>query len=256
MADAMLVATDLCMQCNACTVECVRNNDLPVGQGVAWTRIREVETGTYPAVRRLFVKWACNHCTEASCLNVCPTGAISKPDGVHTVIDQAWCIGCGYCVQACPFGVPSFGQPKRSSQKCDFCYGTRASGEPTACAAACPYFALSFGDRQEMIDLGRQRVEQLQQKGLANATLYGEQELGGLQVLYVLEDRPAVYGLPEAPQVATQQVGGDWLSGLLAAGLLAIFPFWLLFKRKETLATGEAAETAARAAATREEGES
>jgi formate dehydrogenase iron-sulfur subunit len=236
MATAILVNTDLCMQCNTCTVECIRNNGLPVGHDVAWTQIKSVEVGTYPAVRQHFVKWACNHCTQASCMNVCPAGAISKPDGVHTVVNQEWCIGCGYCVEACPFGVPGFGEPKGSSQKCSFCFGTHAEGEPTACVATCPFFALTMGDRAEMVALGHEQVDRLRQRGHANATLYGERELGGLHVLYVLQDRPAVYGLPENPQVATGKVGSDWLSGLLTAGLLAAFPFWLLFKRRQLLA--------------------
>jgi formate dehydrogenase iron-sulfur subunit len=236
MTEAILVNTDLCMHCNACTVECVRNNDLPVGHDVHWTEVNQVERGTYPAVRRHFIKLACNHCTDASCMNVCPTGAITRPDGAHTVVNQDWCIGCGYCVEACPFKVPTFGQPKGSSQKCSFCYGTHAQGEAVACVAACPYFALSFGERAQMITTGREQVRRLQGQGYTDATLYGEHELGGLHVLYVLQERPAVYGLPENPQVATQRVGADWLSGLLAGGLLALFPFWLLFKRKEALA--------------------
>jgi formate dehydrogenase iron-sulfur subunit len=240
MATAMLVNTDLCLQCNACTVECFRNNGLPVGHDVAWTKIDKVETGTYPTVHKHFIKWACNHCTEASCMNVCPTHAITKPDGVHTVVNQDWCVGCGYCVEACPFGIPHFGEPKGSSQKCSFCYGTQAEGEPTACAAACPYFALSFGDRQEMISLGQEQVDRLRRRGYANAMLYGEYELGGLNVLYVLQDRPAVYGLPENPRVATHNVVGSWLSGLVTASVLTLLPFWLLFKRKQNLAAVEA----------------
>jgi formate dehydrogenase iron-sulfur subunit len=235
MSTAILVNTDLCLQCNTCTVECIRNNSLPVGQDVKWTEIRRIEQGSYPAVQQHFIKWACNHCTQASCLNVCPTGAIRRPDGAHTVVNQDWCIGCGYCVEACPFNVPVFGEPKGSSQKCSFCFGTHAADEPVACVAACPYFALSFGDRQQMVATGREQVQRLQHRGYAGATLYGEHELGGLHVLYVLQERPAVYGLPENPRVATERVGVDWLSGLLAGGLLAFFPFWVLFKRKEAL---------------------
>jgi formate dehydrogenase iron-sulfur subunit len=236
MGKAMLIDTDLCLDCNACTVECKQNNYVPVGQGIAWTEMKKFEVGTFPSVRAYFMKRACNHCTEASCLNVCPVGAISKPDGVHVVTDQEWCIGCGYCAAACPYDVPHFGEPKGSAQKCRFCYGARADGEPTACAAACPFGAITFGERDELIQNGRQRVAQLRQKGNGNANLYGEKELGGLNVLYVLADRPSVYGLPENPRVATQNVGANWLSGVVTAGALAALPFWALFKRKEALA--------------------
>ena len=242
MTKAMLIDTDLCLDCNACTVECKRNNNVPVGQGIAWTEIEEIEVDTYPDVVKYFIKDACKHCTEASCMNVCPTGAISKPDGAHVVIDQDWCIGCGYCAMACPFHIPHFGEPKGSVQKCMFCYvGGLVDGQ-TACAAACPFGAITFGERDELITQGHQRVEQLQQKGRANANLYGEHELGGLNVLYVLPDRPSVFGLPEHPRVSTQNVVGGWLSGVLTAGVVAALPFWLLFKRKQELAAREVSE--------------
>jgi len=242
MAKAMLIDTDLCLDCNACTVECKRNNEVPVGQHIAWTEMQEFEAGTFPKVNTYFMKRACNHCTEASCMNVCPTGAISKTDGVHVVIDQEWCIGCGYCTAACPFEIPHFGEPKGSAQKCRFCYGTKADDEPTACASACPYGAITFGERDALVLAGRGRVEQLRKQGKATANLYGEKELGGLNVLYVLADRPAAYGLPENPKVATKATGSNWLSGIATAGALALLPFWTLFKRKEALAAEAAAE--------------
>ncbi|HSJ54123.1 MAG TPA: hypothetical protein VLC52_10310, partial [Anaerolineae bacterium] len=125
---------------------------------------------------------------------------------------------------------------KGSAQKCRFCYGTKADDEPTACASACPFGALTFGEREVLVQTGLGRVEQLRRKGKANAYLYGEKELGGLNVLYVLADRPAAYGLPENPRVSTRAVGGNWLSGIATAGVLAFIPFYALFKRKEALA--------------------
>jgi len=235
MKKAMLIDTDLCLDCNACTVECKRANDVPVGDGIAWTKIEEIEVGTYPNVRAYFIKTACKHCTEASCMNVCPVGAISKPDGVHVVVNQEWCIGCGYCEQACPFGIPHFGEPKGSMQKCRFCYGTKAEDEPTACAAACPFGAITFGERNELIEIGHQRISQLQQKGHGNATLYGEKELGGLNVLYVLADQPSVYGLPETPGLATTNQLYKWLAGIASAAVITVVPFWWLFRRRKQL---------------------
>jgi formate dehydrogenase iron-sulfur subunit len=239
MSKALLIDTDLCLDCNACTVECKRNNDVPVGQKIAWTKIAEFERGTYPKIGAYFIKHACNHCTNPSCMQACPTGAISRPDGVHVVINQDWCIGCGYCVEACPFGVPHFGDPKGSAQKCNFCYGRRADDEPTACAAACPFGAITFGERQELIATGQARVEQLRQQGKANANLYGLTQMGGLNVLYVLADVPSAYGLPEDPKPFTRNLAAAWAGGVLAAGLLTLMPFYAVFRRRQEVGSAQ-----------------
>jgi formate dehydrogenase iron-sulfur subunit len=231
----------MCLGCNACSVECKRNNNVPVGRQIAWTRIEEYENGVYPHSARYFLKFSCKHCTEASCMNVCPAGAISKPDAAHVVINQDRCIGCGYCAQACPFHVPHFGEPKTSSQKCMFCSSHGMVDGQTACAAACPFGAISFGERSELIAQGRERVAILRAKGNSEARLYGEHELGGMNVLYVLEQNPRVYRLPENPQVATKNLFGSWISGVASAGLVALLPFWLLIRRREKLA-GEKGE--------------
>jgi len=199
MAKAMLIDTDFCLECNACSVECRRNNDVPVGREITWTTIDHHETGEFPNVQAFTIKSACNHCTEAACMSVCPVGAISKPDGVHTVVNHEECVSCGACQMACPFSIPQYGNPRGTSQKCRFCYGTKAEGDATACASACPFGAITYGERDELIAIGKERVAHLVQKGNADAVLYGESELGGLNTLYVMAAPPSAYGLPENP---------------------------------------------------------
>lgn len=201
----MLIDTSNCLFCNACTVECKRENHVVVGKGVFWTQMVTHEAGEYPNVRQYFFKRACNHCTQAACVDVCPTGALyHHPDG-FVVLDQDRCNGCGYCTQACPFHIPQLdvanlltGEAK--ANKCTFCVQLTANGGATACSLACPFDAIHYGDRDELIAQGRERVEALKAKGVPKARLYGEHELGGLHVLYVLEEEPEVYGLPAAPQ--------------------------------------------------------
>ena len=138
MAKSLLIDTDLCLDCNACTVECKRSNNLPVGQAIAWTSMREVETGIYPEVKTYFIKTACNHCTEAACEKACPVGAISKPDGVHVVVNQDECIQCGYCRMACPFNIPRVQKGTGLMAKCLFqmslktCYTSSVSKRYTS----------------------------------------------------------------------------------------------------------------------------
>jgi len=205
MTKAMLIDTSMCLFCNACTVECKRENNVVVGKDIFWTQMVTHEVGQFPDVRQHFIKRACNHCTEAACVDVCPTGALyHHPDG-FVVLDQNKCNGCGYCTQFCPFGIPQLdvvslltGEAK--ANKCTFCVQRTANGGQTACAMACPFEAITFGERDELIAQGKQRVAALRAKGVDKAQLYGENELGGLHVLYVLEEEPEVYSLPGAPR--------------------------------------------------------
>jgi len=173
---------------------------------------------------------ACMHCANASCENVCPTGAISH-QGTAVVIDQEWCIGCGYCVHACPYDIPHKDEHLGTTRKCDMCIDRTRNGEIPFCVDACPTGALEFGERNEMLSLARERVELLKSTGHPRAFLYGEHELGGLGVFSVLDEPPPDYGLPEDPKEATASAWAKWLSGAATAGLIAAVPFWFLFKR-------------------------
>ena len=174
------------------------------------------------------------HCTEASCESVCPTGAISHR-GTAVIIDQKVCIGCGYCVQACPFDVPhkEHGFDAGTAKKCTFCIDRQADGMEPACVEACPVGALQFGERADLIAQSKARVEDLKRDGYPKATFYGERELGGLHALYILAEHPSIYGLPETPPLATSKSAGQWISGVATAAVIAAVPFWLLFRRKK-----------------------
>jgi formate dehydrogenase iron-sulfur subunit len=204
-----------------------------------WNKIRFIETERGGQLDWLFARRACMHCTEASCEQVCPTGAISHEENGAVIIDQEWCIGCSYCVQACPFHVPHKDEALGTARKCTSCLSRRSNGLEPACVKTCPTGALEIGDRTALVTKGRQQVQALKADGHSNAYLYGEEELGGLHVMYILDDSPAVYGLPEAPQVAISTSVGQWLSGILTAGVVAALPFWFLFKRKQQIEAEE-----------------
>jgi len=250
MADkAILFDTTKCMACRACQVACKQWNERkaeatanrgsyenpPDLSSRTWLKVNFNETQRNGGVSWLFTRQACMHCTEAACVKVCPTGAVYHHELGFVAYDREKCSGCGYCVEFCPFSVPRTERNALTGvarmDKCTFCttpgFDRIAAGYTPACVKTCPPNALVFGDRAELITQGRAQVANLVAKGYNNAYLYGENELGGLHVMYVLDDSPAVYGLPVNPQVpATATIWKDvlqplgWvLGGLTIVGL-------------------------------------
>jgi tetrathionate reductase subunit B len=103
----------------------------------------EEEGGT---LRTFFVPKLCNHCEEAPCVQVCPVGATFVTDDGAVLVDEEYCIGCGYCIQACPYGARWFDPAKHVARKCTFCYHRLARGKVPACVEVCPTSARLFGD--------------------------------------------------------------------------------------------------------------
>ncbi len=237
----MLYDTSKCVGCRACQMACKNWNKLPGEsndrEGIyespldlsadTWTLIKLAEHGDAWS----FSNYQCMHCAEASCVSVCPTGAAAH-NGEFVVIDQEWCIGCGYCVQACPFNVPHRSEETGTARKCTFCNDRVANGDQPACASACPTGALTWGQRDELLVKAKERVDALRISGFADAHLYGESELGGLGRLSVLTLPLEAYGLPQSPRSATANVAVQWLSGLVTAAVVAVVPFWLLHRRE------------------------
>ena len=232
---AILYDSSKCIGCRMCEEGCIKENDLPREreQGelseTSWTAI---QSNKIEKSKDIFLKRQCMHCTDASCVAVCPTGAADH-HGEFVVIDQDWCIGCGYCEEACPFSVPHRGHPPDSAQKCTFCFERIKSGSKPACAEACPIGATTFGARTDLLTTAKTKVQNLIKLGWPEAQLYGENELGGLNVLYILLKPPAFYGLPEEPRQATKNVLSQWASGSLTAAAL-IAPFGYLYSKRVT----------------------
>jgi phenylacetyl-CoA:acceptor oxidoreductase subunit 1 len=172
----MVIDLRRCVGCQTCTIACKQEHALPAG--TAWRFVLDVELGTYPDVRRLFLPMQCMHCAEPPCVPVCPTGASrQRADGIVFVHHEA-CVGCGYCAVACPYHARHlvedprgyFAEPTPSEAatarpdrrgvmtKCTFCKervddglrrGLTPGADPDAtpmCAVACIAGAIAFGD--------------------------------------------------------------------------------------------------------------
>lgn len=143
------VNTDYCIKCWACEVACKQWHGIKAGT-VARRKVVELESGTFPNVKRTFVSMSCMHCEQPACMNVCPAGAISKrPEDGIVVVDKDKCIGCHYCFFACPFGVPQYDD--KGMEKCDACLSLgRKEGEMPHCVLTCPTQAIQFGPLDEL----------------------------------------------------------------------------------------------------------
>lgn len=202
---AFLIDTTRCTACRSCQVACKQWNKLPaegtVNRGSyenppdltphLYNQIHFIEKDQGDGLRWLFVNKRCMHCAEAGCMKVCPSaGALYRTDDGMVAFNQDKCIGCNYCVNGCPFDVPRYGANQKIT-KCHACFDRLANGLTPACVKGCPTGTLQFGDRDRLLD----------KAGAAGQRIYGANDLGGLGVLYVLDDAPGTYELPDKPAI-------------------------------------------------------
>jgi len=169
----------------------------------------------------------CKHCREAACLEACPTGAIFRTEFGTVVIQPDVCNGCGYCVPACPFGVIDRRERDGRAFKCTLCYDRLKLDLMPACAKACPTQSITFGPVEEMEQKARRRLARLRAEGVGEARLYGTEDAGGEGVggtgsIFLLLDRPEVYGLPSEPVTPTRRLAEGWGAAAVAAGALVL----------------------------------
>ncbi len=180
-----LVDTYKCVGCGFCVKACKKENEIPYDVNVTRTWVeryvitkdgkmhadspkgardgfisREIDLNQAgkemiaddQIEQAFFVPKLCNQCDNPPCVQVCPVGATYKtPDGV-VLVDRSWCIGCGYCVMGCPYGVRFFHPVHHVADKCNFCYHRIHQGMSTACATACPFGARKIGNLKDPQD--------------------------------------------------------------------------------------------------------
>jgi formate dehydrogenase iron-sulfur subunit len=248
--------TSVCIGCKACEVACKEWNAVPEDgllltgmsydntaglSASTWRHVAFIEQSAVvprpagdnwadPAdgdgdLRWLMSSDVCKHCTEAACLDVCPTGALMRTEFGTVVVQDDICNGCGYCVSACPFGVIGRRETDGGAHKCTLCYDRLGDGLEPACAKACPTDSIQFGPLDELREVAQQRVAEVQDAGRPEARLYGADPadgIGGAGAFFLLLDRPEVYGLPPDPVVTTRDLPRMWRhAGIAAVGLAA-----------------------------------
>jgi formate dehydrogenase iron-sulfur subunit len=210
MSKGMLIDTTRCIGCRGCQVSCKAWNELgagPAGFSATGSSPRHLDANNFtrvifrdlPAgdggVRSAFVKRQCMHCVDPACAAACPVGALTKTKDGPVVYDDERCIGCRYCMVACPFNVPKFQWDARAPyiRKCTLCADRQAAGQRPACVSTCPAEALTFGERPRLLEEAHRRIAASPRRYAPE--IYGERTAGGTSVLYLTAVPFAVLGL-------------------------------------------------------------
>jgi formate dehydrogenase iron-sulfur subunit len=238
--------TSVCIGCKACEVACKEWNQLPdhdvgfLGQsldntgelnGSTWRHVQILDNvpdetmGEGNGKAFLLMSDVCKHCQHASCMDVCPTGAIIRTEFDTVFIQEDVCNGCRNCIAACPYDVIDINEEKNVAQKCTLCYDRLQGGMEPACAKACPTDSIQFGPRDELLETARKREATLHKQGIKEANLYGADDdvYGGLNAFFLLMDKPEAYKLPNATNAVLPQRNnlGGYL-GVLVTGVLGL----------------------------------
>jgi formate dehydrogenase iron-sulfur subunit len=203
-------------------------------------KLTTIETHGERYSRRL-----CMHCAEPACASVCPVGALHKTALGPVVYDASKCMGCRYCMLACPFQVPTYEWNARlpKVRKCDLCIDRQRAGKPTACAEACPTGATICGDRDTLVAEARRRIaekpDQYYQK------IYGLKEVGGTSVLYLSAVPFEQIGLrTHVPQKALPALTWQVLHlvpDIVSVGTILLGGVWWITNRRDEVARDEMA---------------
>jgi formate dehydrogenase iron-sulfur subunit len=192
-AASMLYDGGKCVGCRACQSACKARAGLPVEPDATglYEAPQDLSASTWTLIKlyqdqskHAFVKRQCMHCIEPACVSVCPVGALEKLESGPVVYHAERCIGCRYCMAACPFEVPKSQWDKNLPliQKCDFCADRQAAGQEPVCSQVCPTGALIYGNRKQMLDTANTRINS---NASYSRQIYGEDEAGGTSMLYI-----------------------------------------------------------------------
>ncbi len=247
MSKAILTDITKCIGCLECAAACKSENDLELdipriwhkGDGLSsqnWTAILQREDKHY-------IRKQCRHCIEPACASACPVSALHTTSEGAVIYDSDKCLGCRYCMMACPFGIPRYDweEPVPYIRKCILCHPRLQKGQQPACTEACPTEATIFGDRDELLAEAHRRIKDNPDKYINH--VWGEEEVGGTSVLYISDidlsflsylSKTGTKPLPQTTATAMNAVPFTFVG--MGAAMLGLN--WII-KRRNKLMGGE-----------------
>jgi formate dehydrogenase iron-sulfur subunit len=244
MSKAILYDATLCIGCKACEQACAERNKLPYNDAVAAEAVQSAHKFTVVQSKGdKFMRRLCMHCEDPTCASVCPVGALRKTKAGPVIYEEVRCMGCRYCVAACPFGVPKYEWDKAlpAVRKCDMCADRLAAGKMTACAEACPTGATKFGERAQLIAEAKQRLHENPANYVNH--IYGLEEVGGTSVLILSSVPFEIFGyrtdlVREPLPLFTFRVLSR-IPDLVALGGVLLGGVWWITNRRAEVAAAE-----------------
>jgi len=242
---SILIDITRCIGCERCVEACIESKGIDerlamkdravTRDGLSAHRL----TSVLKVDEGHFAKKSCMHCVEPSCVSACLVGGITKSKEGPVIYDPEKCIGCRYCMLACPFHIPRYEweKPIPYMQKCDMCFQRLVKGEKPACVDSCPNNVLQFGQREELLRIARDRIANNPNRYIDR--IWGEHEFGGTGVMYISDVDLNALGYPQSetesiPELTEPLISKTPLIGLSVMGSILGLN-WIIRRRDKLM---------------------
>ena len=251
MSRGLLYDSTLCIGCLECESGCAAANGLPYDETIAAEKKASEHKFTYVKSvqaadgEEKYMRYLCMHCSDPACASVCPVAALEKTEAGPVVYDEDKCMGCRYCMVACPFGVPKYEWASLTPavKKCTGCSERVSQGKPTACIEACPTGATISGERTALIAEAKKRIAE--NPSGYNPHIFGVEEVGGTSTFFLTSSAVSFeqFGLkgsyPGEPMPMLTFKALSKIPSIVTTGVVLLGGIYWISNRREEVARAE-----------------